>query len=216
MLKYFIIIFLGFTSLVFSTFWDQEYWLFMRCEQWNKSPYKFYYSGEVRSNHAMKKVYHYRMSENFLYEARPHLDLEAHYSYIFSKPKDSCHFRNTSRYELEINPYFSIKNSHFRFRNRIEFIKRNRETDWQYVFRQRTSLRFLVKNMVYITSIGMNNEFFFDFKRDQITQNRFVPLEVSFKFSSINLNAFIMIRDLHSFNFNRWLKSFVVGTEISF
>ncbi|HRD55568.1 MAG TPA: hypothetical protein PLC42_04135 [Parachlamydiaceae bacterium] len=117
----------------------------MNHEQWNAFPYKFYYSGDVRWNKGMSQVSHYRMSENFVYQARPFIDLEVHYSYIYNKASDACRFNNASRFELEINPHFSLNEAVFRFRNRMEFIKRHKEAAWQYVFRQKNFFKISCK-----------------------------------------------------------------------
>ena len=61
-------------------------------------------------NKGVSQFYHYRLTGNFAYQALKWLDLEVHYSYIYTKPYRSRRFFNRQRLELEANPSLRLSN----------------------------------------------------------------------------------------------------------
>lgn len=202
----------------FGAKWDVEYWQYFNGKNWEKGPYKLYTIGEVRLDKDLSTFYYYRISENFAYKVQSDLDLEAHYSFIRHKSLGASAFSNVHRLEFEVNPSAKLRNgSMLKWRNRIELLKRETVAHIQFVFRHRVSFSIPFVNCGRLQSINMYDEIFYDFDRNKITQNRFVPIELSIALSQkVNLELFFMIRTFFSFRLNEWRRSIVLGSSLKF
>lgn len=196
--------------------WDAEYWQYVLLNQWEKGSCKLYALGDVRINKDISKFYYYRIAENFTYQVLPDLDLEAHYSFLYSKPRGAPRFHQSNRLEFEINPLFRFKNGiTLRWRNRIQLIKGQGIPHIQFVFRHRFMTVFPIRDWGQLTSINVYDELHYHFDTNKITQNRFVPIELSFALNQhASMNIFLMIRNF--INSNQWHRSIVVGSELKF
>lgn len=214
----FCLAFAGILNPLFGANWDTEYWQYLTVKNWKSGPYQLSTSGEMRLHQDVSNVYHYRISEYFAYQALPNLDLEVHYSYIYNKPKGAMRFNHTSRLEFEINPSLSFSNGiTFKWRNRLELLKKHGVSHIEFVGRHRTLLFLTVRNCGFLSSIQAYDEIHYDFKTSRITQNRFVPIELSYVFKdTVALDLFVMLRHFYIFSLVRWSRSIVLGTEIAF
>lgn len=195
---------------------DSEYWQYFTHDFLKSGPYRTYMVNEIRWNERMSNYSHFRLSANFAYETRAPLDLEVHVSAVYTKPAGSKHFTNYARLEFEFNPYISFENgTMIRFRNRLELEKRSLVKYIVFVFRQRTLISFPIKNQGVLVGMNIYNEFFYHFDSDQITQNRFFPVELVFALNEkYQLSVFTMIRQV--LRNNDWHRSLVFGTNLQF
>lgn len=200
----------------YSSPWDVEYWQFFRGQVYQRGPHGFYLSGEYRMNQDITRPYYYRFTGNFSYQIIQQMDLEAHYSFIYSKPLGNTHFSITHRLEIEANTNRTFSNGlSFRWRNRFEFDKAQGIGKIKSVMRNRATLTFPIKNRGSWIAAGFSDEFFYGITEERITENRFVPLLTTFQFTqNVFLEPFVMIRTL--FKLTGWENSFVIGSNLNF
>jgi len=195
--------------------WDSEYWQSLTVKNWEKGSCKLYTAFETRLNRDHSRFNYYRISENFAYQALPDLSFEAHYSFLYSKSHGASRFLNSNRLEFEMNPSLNLsKGIVWRWRNRLELIKRQGISPIRFVFRHRFMTVFSIKSGP-LSSVNVYDEFHYDFSTKKITQNRFVPIELSFIVNRyLSIDLFFMIRNF--FTSNQWYRSMVAGSEINF
>lgn len=197
--------------------WQGEYWQNGIWTQAKNNVFRLYAVVELRAN-KMSKFYHLKLGENIAYHALPNLDLELHYSYLYTKSFGASSFKNRNRLELEINPSAPISDAALvKWRNRLEWIKVQGDSKIYTVFRHRTAIIFSLENWGKLTSFRMSDEVFYDFAANKFTQNRLIPMQLSFALSKhTSLDVFFMIRRVFSFGLNQWYGSYILGSEFSF
>lgn len=218
MLKSFFYFFLFFPVVIYASSWDVEYWQDFEVTNWKSDPYRLYTTGEVRFNKDISRSYYYRLTGNLAYEVHKHLNLEMHGSYIYSHGKNSTRFTNKSRLELEANPHFKLNNGlELKWRDRVEFLKRQAVHFLQYIFRHRLTLVYPIENCGRIKSISCSDEFFYDIAKGKFTQNRFKPLIVKIAMDKDTfIECYVMIRNFSDINTGQWFKSIVLGSGFDF
>lgn len=207
----------GFCSAAASPIYG-EYWQYFNGTNWERGPYRLYTIGEMRYKSSLTSIYYYRIAANFAYQVKPYLDLEAHYSYIYNKSEGAARFSNVNRLELEVNPSKRFENGiALKWRSRLELLKQEGVAYIQFVFRDRLMVQIPIKNCGRLTSIHLYDEVFYDFKTHRFTQNRFVPLELSFALNQkTHLEVFFMVRNYYSLSSDRWYRSLVLGSALRF
>lgn len=217
-LKWFVFSTVIFFGTLHAGEWDLEYWQSINARNWESGSCRLYTIAEVRIRKDVSKFYFYRIAENFAYRALPWLDLEMHYSFIYHKSHGATRFANTSRLELELNPFMEFDNGvTITWRNRLELLKRQRIKQIAYIFRDRLTVEIPISNCGYLTAFTFFDEVFYDFEHHKFSQNRFVPIQLTLALGpKIDLDAFFMIRDLYSFSLIKWYRSFVIGSVLNF
>lgn len=209
-----ILLLLTFCCGAHASNWDIEYWQYFTKTQLDCSLFKVYMTGLVRLDRDITRFYYYRISEDFSYKALCWLDLEAHYSFIYSKPRGASSFTTKNRLELEINPTLYFDNGvQWRWRNRLDIVKIQHTSEIQYVLRERLLIRIpLCGTKVF--AYTLYDEVFYDLDQKKITENRFVPMELSLGLCLVDLYLFVMMRNFYSVD--QWYKSYVLGTNLRF
>jgi len=68
-----------------------------------------------------------------------------------------------------------------------------------------------------LVAVKWGDEVYYDFDTTKFTQNRLIPLELTFALSPhTTVDLFFMIRNFFSFSSHKWYRSFVVGSEVCF
>ena len=215
LLTFFLIAFTCLSS-GYASKWDLEYWQYFNCKNMECCSFKLYTTGLIRLNKDISRFYYYRITENFAYQALSWLDLEAHYSFLYSKPRGALRFTTKNRLEFEVNPTFCFGNcATLQWRNRLEIIKRQHISQLTYRLRDRLMVKVPVQYCGKLCSLNFYDEIFYNFNLKKFTENRFVPIEMSFILcEQINIDVFFMIRNF--FRTDRWYNSFVLGTQLEF
>lgn len=208
----------GCSVSAYASSWDFEYWQYLNWKNWEHGRCKLYTVGEMRMNKEASQFYYYRVTENFAYQALPCLDLEAHYSFVHHKSRGALHFTNTSRLEFEATSSMFLNHGiAIKWRNRIEFLKKENISNIEFVFRHRIMASIPIECCGKLTSINLYDEIFYDFNNNKITQNRFVPIEMSFTLDRhFSCEVFFMIRNFFSFSADKWYRSIVLGSQLNF
>lgn len=215
-MRIFLIAILLVSGVCLSAKWDVEYWQQLNLKNWECGPWKVYTTAEFRFNHDCSYRYYNRGTQCVAFRLFPFLELEAHYSYIYDKPFGALSFLHRQRLELEINPFTKLENGiTVRWRNRLELVKRQHDPKIRYEFRHRVMASIPIDNGTTLQAIRIYNELFYNFERQKFAQNRFVPIELSFKLGkSLTVDTFVMIRNF--LNSDRWFRSIVFGGNLLF
>lgn len=209
---------LSFSSSSYAGKWDLEFWQTFNWTNWEKGPYKLYSVCEVRLDKDISTFYYTKLGENFAYQALPCLNLEAHYSFIRHKAIDATLFKNTNRLEFEINPSMQFENSvALVWRNRLELIKKQDDRQVRSVFRHRITAVYPLNDWGRLTAYQCSDEIFYDLNTKKFTQNRFMPLGLTFTFTpKVSLDTYVLIRNFYTQSINKWHKSIVLGSALNF
>ena len=154
-------------------------------------------------------------SPRLKYRVHPNLDLGLGLSLLHIERGDSNDFFPQPRSEVEINPRWSW-GDHWRFhmRNRWEM----RWNDWEGKARHRSRHRLQVaydlSETGFFKGFYTNNEWFIEYDRDSWTENRWIPLGLSFRLSeAMTLHLFYMQRGFHTSG--RWTQDHVAGSFLN-
>lgn len=205
-------------SSLHATSWEGEYWQDFNTNQFKSGRCKLYFVVQMRFDKNVSRFAYLRLSENFAYQALPNLDLELHYSFFTAKSFANPRFRNRHRLELEVNPSAPITEAlTVKWRNRLEWLKEQSDSKIYAILRHRTALALALEDWGRLTQVQMSDEVFYDFTANKISQNRFIPLRLSFNTNcNGNLDLYYMLRSVFSFGLDRWHHSCVLGSELSF
>jgi len=198
-----------------ATDWDVEYWqdFSLKTAHWGK--FQLNTVGEIRFNHDISRFYYVRINENLVYHFLPYLDLEAHYGFIRKKPVGSK-FISDNRLEFEVNPFVRLENGIWlKVRNRLELIKQQHIAHIRFILRHLFLISIPIENCGRLTGYSAWDEVFYNFDRKKFTQNRLVPLNLTFKIrEDLKVDLFLMMRIF--FSNSQWNRSYVIGTKLSF
>jgi hypothetical protein len=196
--------------------WDVEYWQYFKGENGQSGPYNLSTTAEIRFNRDISRIYYYRIAENFTFRASPCVDLGAHYSYIYSQSKGAAQFTHTSRFEFELNPFFTLRSGiSLKWRNRLELLKKQQVSSMQWIARHRPLISIPIENGTALSAVHVYDEIFYDFDISKFIENRFIPIELAFILhQKFTLNVFVMFR--HFYASEKWYRSIVLGTEAGF
>lgn len=196
--------------------WDSEYWSSVTSTTFNNQKFRLYTRAQLRFNKDVSELSRMELTEGISYQATSKLNLEAHYTYIYSKSWSAKHFKSTHRLELEANPSLSVKDKLIvAFRNRIEFLKEQKISPIRYIFRQLTKVTFPLKNFGRMTSFNITNEVFYNLSTRYFSQNRFSPLGITLNLDKgLDIDISLMVRNY--FSSDKWRRSIVFATELKF
>lgn len=198
--------------------WEGEYWTQMNATLFESDPYRIYTVVEVRIDDNFTDLYFFRFTQNFAYQLRPFLGVEAHYSFIYDRPPGAFSFIETHRIEFEVNPSWDLsEKAKLLCRNRFELIKSNGNPSFRQTFRHRSMIVFPVENQGSLTAISVSEEVFYHFNQREFTQSRFIPLQLSFKVNpKVVLDLYVMVRNFFATRENRWLNHYVLASQLTF
>ncbi|CRX38722.1 DUF2490 domain-containing protein [Estrella lausannensis] len=140
-------------------------------------------------------------------------DAEIHYMWINSRAPAETLFQHRHRLELELNPRFKIcENIEFKFRNRYELIKEEREAKLIQKFRQRQEIAYK-PGIKWLKSVALSNEIFYNITINKVDEYRLIPLDLAFplqKDHRYKLYTMIRWRDSPT----GWHPQFILGSTL--
>ena len=171
--------------------------------------------GQLRFRDASSEWFAYQLSPQVVYKVSPYLRLGMNYTYLPTKPPGSDDFLDQHRWETEINPRWPVNGwLTLDLRNRFElrWLEGRRGTNERSRHRPQANLK--VKGLGPLESIFINNEFFYDYVAHRYSENRLVPLGLSFHVSEhVGFSTYYMLQSVRANG--DWNNSHVLGTQLS-
>lgn len=175
---------------------------------------------DLRFTDDLSDFSYWQATQRLIFDFIPYLSLGTNYTFLEeqvanSKTKEE-EFKHHHRLELEINPHYELKkwvHVNIKNRNRFEFRWIEDQGSDNGRFRQRWELEFPLKRIPAVKSVYINNEYFVAFNRQELNQNRVIPIGINFKiFSKAILSVFYMIQSKKGAN--DWSSNQIVGTHL--
>ncbi len=197
---------------------DFQYWSRATLKTLDNDKFSLATYGEGRMMEDAGEARFYLISEQMAYHWLEYLDLGLNYTYLENKVSSSTtedQFKYQHRLELEMNPHWSLTDwLDIKNRNRVEFRWIEDQGSDNTRFRQLLELYFPLKNTALFKGFYLNDEYFYDFRAEKITENRFIPVGVDFKISgNVSLKIFYMLQALK--RANDWSSDQIVGTHVT-
>lgn len=148
------------------------------------------------------------------YRVNKNLDFEAHYTFIEGRDADFI-FRYRNRFEFEVNPTWELAPwLTLTIRNRYELIQTQDGDELQQRYRFRPRFTIPWKPCCWIEAYSIHNEVIYDITSREITQNRFVPVEIRMRpwGEGIVFSPFVMWEARREGG--TWIHRFVLGSQI--
>lgn len=197
---------------------DWQYWSRTTLDLWRKDRLKLSTQFETYVMEDVSEFKHYQLSQRLGYNWLDNVDLTAGYTYISSETSLRLmeEFRYQHRLELEINPHWEpIDRLRIKNRNRLEFRWIEEQGSDNARFRQRWEFIFPITGHLPWKSFYIDNEYFFDFKRGQINENRMTPVGFEFTLSdNSSLKLFYMLRARKGPQ--DWFSDQIIGTHLTY
>jgi len=112
------------------------------------------------------------------YDLSPTWQLQANVSVLEAYNADETAILDWTRFEFEVNPTFRLSDSlTLSFRDRFEWRWRH-GGDYSTRIRIRPQLDWTLRKEGLFRGLYANNEVFYDFTQDRVTENRLTPLGV--------------------------------------
>lgn len=196
--------------------WDVECWLLGRHTQWECGAFRLYGLGEVRANHDISQISYLRLTEGLACQLLPNLDVEAHYTLIYRKPRGGTSYGFINRIELEANPFLHLSSDWLlKWRNRLMFLSVPKTSKIISVFSHRVDLVRPLADSGPLVALRCFDELYFNITSNQMTQNRLIPLQLTLALApSIVLDLLLMVRNFQSSG--KWYRSVVFGSQVEF
>lgn len=197
---------------------DVQYWSRLSIKAIDTNYFDYVTYGELRLTEDSSDFHFWQTSQKFQFDPIDHLSLAINYTHLQEEVSDSktrkSEFKVHNRFELEVNPYAAIKDYvKIKSRNRIEFRWIEDRGSDNTRFRQMWQIEVPIKKVPFLQSIYINNELFYDFNREQFTQNRWIPGGVAIKIYEKSLiRIFYMIQSVKGRP--DWSSNQILGTHI--
>lgn len=191
-----------------------EWWAWSMLEFYRKPPWT---AGLFMGNRADTEdgSYVQIVSPRVKHATLPWLDLGLGLSTLSIENPDTHHRRGQLRPELEINPKFDLtKHLRLEWRNRMEWRWNENAAFTTHRLRHRPQFAWtLPQPLGPLTRVFASNEWLIDLHRAQWTENRLVPLGLTFRLSSnADLDCFYMIDSTRAKTL--WKHESVLGTYL--
>lgn len=195
---------------------DTQYWQRIYITHWKNDKWRFYTQLQFRFFDHPEHFRYSLVSPSIRYRPLSWLDLEFHYSWIESRPSSHEPFFPTHRLEFEINPFFKLDPSLTLYsRNRYELIKRHGTNQLHSTLRNRIKFEFTFKNKSCLEAVAIHDEIFFNLITNKFFENRFVPIELTFKLNKcLKISPFLMAK-IQENEEGFWKTNMVFGTNLS-
>ncbi len=193
---------------------DSQYWSLMTIKHLETPAITWSTHGQVRFIDDISHDGLYLISEQLKYKALDWANLEIHYTYMDVWQSKSNEFTYQHRLELELNPHKKLSQTiELQNRNRFEFRWIEDKGSDNTRFRQRWGLNFLIPNGKLVKAYFVNNEYFYDFNKALINENRFIPIGIQLPpMGNSKMSLFYMIQSKRN---DDWSQAHVLGTHIS-
>lgn len=197
---------------------DFQYWQRLQFKAIDTKYFDFTTYGELRFAEDASDFHFWQTSQKFQFDPIKHLSLGINYTHLQEEVLDSRtrkdEFKYHNRLELEINPYFNITDYvKVKNRNRMEFRWIEDRGSDNARFRHLWQVEVPIKGVLILQSVYTNDELFYDFNREQFTQNRWIPGGITLGIYKKNvLRIFYMVQSVKGRP--DWSSNQILGTHV--
>lgn len=132
----------------------------------------------LRADDGVGRIHTWIASPRVRYDLSPTWQLQANVSVLEAYNADETAVLDWTRFEFEVNPTFRLSDSlTLSFRDRFEWRWRH-GGDYSTRIRLRPQLDWTLRKEGLFRGLYANNEVFYDFTQDRVTENRLTPLGV--------------------------------------
>lgn len=132
----------------------------------------------LRADDGVGRIHTWIASPRVRYDLSPTWQLQANVSVLEAYNADETAILDWTRFEFEVNPTFRLSDSlTLSFRDRFEWRWRH-GGDYSTRIRLRPQLDWTLRKEGLFRGLYANNEVFYDFTQDRVTENRLTPLGV--------------------------------------
>lgn len=132
----------------------------------------------LRADDGVGRIHTWIASPRVRYDLSPTWQLQANVSVLEAYNADETAILDWTRFEFEVNPTFRLSDSlTLSFRDRFEWRWRH-GGDYSTRIRIRPQLDWTLRKEGLFRGLYANNEVFYDFTQDRVTENRLTPLGV--------------------------------------
>ncbi|OGW85718.1 MAG: hypothetical protein A3C35_02255 [Omnitrophica bacterium RIFCSPHIGHO2_02_FULL_46_11] len=198
---------------------DFQYWQRLQIKAIDTKHVDYITYGELRFLDDVSDFGFWQASQKLQLDPIKYLQLGVNYTYLQNEAVDTKtkkkDFKSHHRLELEINPYYQVTHwLKFKTRNRLEFRWIEDAGSDNARFRHMDELEFPLKHLGPLQSIYANNEFFVDFNRERIVENRVIPIGLTFKlYKKTTFKIFYLIQSKRGSR--DWSSNQVLGSQLS-
>ena len=144
--------------------------------------------------------------------------LRADIAYRFTESKvASGSYRHQHRAEFQLTPHRTLTDRvGVSFRNRVEWRWTQGAGQVNERTRHRLQFNYATPDWRPLRGLFASNEIFYDFDRGRTSENRFIPLGLSFRLHDhASLNLHYMLRSTRGASATSWSQAHVIGTGLS-
>ena len=170
--------------------YQNNIWLRLN-EKWSIGNYL-----DLRADDGVGDVHTWIVSPRVRYDLNATWQLQANLSVLETFNADETAQAGWLRFEFEINPTFRLTDSlTLSFRDRFEWRWRDGGDEYATRIRIRPQLDWTLRREGLFRGLYANNEVFFDFNQERVTENRLIPFGVMLRPSEhLDLRLFYLWR----------------------
>jgi hypothetical protein len=170
---------------------------------------------DFRLNNAVGRAHTWLISPRIRYDVHPRFQLQLNTSWIEADNAEQTRNINSFRLELEANPNMPLgEDWTLSLRNRLELRWIDNGDHFNERIRLRPNLEWLPRKEGFFRGLYTNDEFFYDFERRRLTENRWTPLGVIFRVpGDVELRVYYLWR--RTLGGGGWVNYHVLGAMAS-
>ena len=176
-------ILLGF-STVHAADGDWQTWNFLSVKYLDTAKFDLVAVGQFRFRDDFSEFSHATLSQRFQFDPQPWLGMSLNYTHLHTLPPGAGDIVDIRRPEFEINPRWHLIGLNWELRNRLELRFLEGMHEVRPRLRHRLQGTLPLKSMGPLSALILSNEVFYDTTLDRFSENRLLPLALSFKIGS--------------------------------
>jgi len=194
---------------------DWQTWNFANVKYLDTNKLDLAAVGQFRLRDDFSEFSHFTLSQRVQFDPRPWLSLSLNYTWLHTLPVDADEFVDIHRPELEISPRWHALGLNWELRNRLELRYLQGVDEVRPRLRHRLQGTLPLTSMGKLTALIFSNEVFYDTTLDRLSENRFLPIALSFRLSpDATLTTGYGLQSL--WNKGEWLQSNIIVSMLQF
>lgn len=171
--------------------------------------------GQLRYRDDSSRLYAYYLGHQVVRKVSPYLRIGGNYTYLPTKPAAGGGFKYQHRWETEVNPRWEVNaRLTLDLRNRFEVRWLEGRGGTNERSRHRPQVTWRVTGFGPLETVAINNELFYDYDADRVSENRLTPLALGFRVNAqTKFSAYYMVRMIRGSE--GWSNVHTLGTQVA-